>query len=647
MLATMTMPSNIVQTWNIVVSAQEESESSAGDMVMGNDAHRNSMADSKIPCGPEEGSEYMKDYEGPDTRFQSVTNGTVYCVDGMAGDTGFPCDKVDLVSHLTLADLGGASAGNDIWGWVSPTTDREYAIMGTYDGMAFVDITDAEMPKFLGRLPANYEGSSWFDMKVYQDHVFVVSEGSRSGMQVFDLTVLDDMTEENEGPDLFLKPTAQYDEFDTAHNIAINEETGYAYVVGSDRLVIGFSKCRSGLHMVDISTPAEPVYAGCYRGDGYVHDAQCVVYDGPHERFVGKEICFCCNEDTVTMVDVTNKSFPRKISKFRYRSTWIFKLSYWATLGTFPFAYTHQGWLTEDHKYFIFDDEMDHGNTRTFVMDIQSLTRPKMRKVYCADFNSPDHNLYVVGHYVYQANYRAGFRILDIANLLDDTRNNDDELLKEVAFFDIYPNNNGWFFNGAWGNYPYFPSQNIVVSGIEQGIFVVRPHISYNSTVRVRDLQVNYHALDVPDVADEEKDAIDNNNYYLSVTITVHDHSSIPVGGATVTGIFFQDSDNHSHGKEELLKTNQQTCVTDISTGRCDIVMRKKEGQQQEHFHFDVVHVMLPRHRYESEDNEYSSITVNISSGEHEKHKEPKLKKQTKTTLWDYTKTIAKGLAGS
>lgn len=630
------------------MSAQEESgSSSADDMFMDdNDVHSGTMGNGNIPCGPEEGSKYMKDHQGPDERFQSVTNGTVYCVDGEAGDTGYPCDQVDLVSYLTLGDLGEYEAGNDIWGWTSPTTGNEYVIMGTFDGMAFVDISDPEVPVLLGRLPAHIRGSSWFDMKVYQDHVFVVSEGYNNGMQVFDLTALDEMAEANDEPDFDLTATAHYDEFSTAHNIAINEDTGYAYVVGSDNIYLGKSKCRGGLHMIDVNVPTVPVYAGCYRADGYVHDTQCVVYDGPHERFVGKEICFCSNEDTVTMVDVTNKRAPRKISKFRYRATWLFPLS--GGLFT-PLAYTHQGWLTEDHKYFLFDDELDRGQTRTFVMDITRLTRPKMRKVYCADSDAIDHNMYVLGQYVYQANYRAGFRLLDIANLLADTEGgNDDELIKEVAFFDIYPDDNDWAFNGAWSVFPYFPSKNIVVSGIEQGLFVLRPHISYDSSVRVRDLQVNYHALNVPDTAGEEKDAIDNNNYYLSVTVTVHDHSSDPVGGATVTGIFFQDSDNHSHSKEELLKTNQQTCVTDASTGRCDIVMREKEVQQQtQHFHFDVLQVLMPRHRYESKDNEYSSITVHTSSGVHEKHKEPKLKKRTKTTLWDYTKTIAKGLAGS
>jgi choice-of-anchor B domain-containing protein len=67
------------------------------------------------------------------------------------------------------------------------------------------------------------------------------------------------------------------------HNIVINEDTGFAYLVGSNL-------CKGGLYMVDIRTPLSPEYAGCFSDDGYTHDAQCVVYDGPDTRFVGREV---------------------------------------------------------------------------------------------------------------------------------------------------------------------------------------------------------------------------------------------------------------------------------------------------------------------------------------------------------------------
>ncbi len=97
-----------------------------------------------------------------------------------------------------------------------------------------------------------------------------------------------------------LIPDAHYSEITNTHNIVSNEETGFMYAVGT-------STCNSGLHMIDVKDPKNPKFAGCFGEDRYVHDAQCVIYKGPDVRYTGKEICFCYNEDTLTIVDVTDK----------------------------------------------------------------------------------------------------------------------------------------------------------------------------------------------------------------------------------------------------------------------------------------------------------------------------------------------------
>jgi hypothetical protein len=47
--------------------------------------------------------------------------------------------------------------------------------------------------------------------------------------------------------------------------------------------------------MIDINDPKDPTYAGCFQDHGYVHDTQCVVYEGPDRRYHGREICFNSN----------------------------------------------------------------------------------------------------------------------------------------------------------------------------------------------------------------------------------------------------------------------------------------------------------------------------------------------------------------
>lgn len=90
--------------------------------------------------------------------------------------------------------------------------------------------------------------------------------------------------------------TAWYRGFGSSHNIVAHEEKNMIYAVGTSRS----SSCKGGLFMLDVSVPANPTSPGCVSSDGYVHDAQCVVYNGPDTQYLGKEICFNYNEDTVS-----------------------------------------------------------------------------------------------------------------------------------------------------------------------------------------------------------------------------------------------------------------------------------------------------------------------------------------------------------
>lgn len=366
------------------------------------------------------------------------------CVAGMADI--YPCANVDLLAFMPRSAIGGGN-GNDIWGWTDPPTGREYAIMGRTSGTSFVDISDPEKPVYLGDLPTHTVNSTWRGIKVYADHAFIVSEASGHGMQVFDLRQLRSVA----SPPVTFSETAHYNGFSSAHTIAINEQSGFAYAAGSNT-------CSGGLHMVNIQDPASPTNAGCFSADGYTHETQCVIYNGPDGTHANREICFNSNEDTLTIVDVTNKLAPVMLSRTSYSES----------------GYTHQGWLTEDHAFFLLDDELDElnlgTNTRTHIWDVSDLDAPQRIGIYEAATLAIDHNLYIRGNLAYQANYRAGLRILDIIDIKLAS-------LREVAFFDIFPSNDNPGFNGAWSTYPFFPSGAVVVGGIEQGLFVLRHNL--------------------------------------------------------------------------------------------------------------------------------------------------------------------------
>lgn len=368
------------------------------------------------------------------------------CVDGMADI--FPCSNVDLLAFLSPSDMGG-SEGNDLWGWTDQTTGKEYALMGLDNGTAFVDVSDPRNPIYLGRLPThNGETSSWRDVAVYQNHAYIVADFvATHGLQVFDLAQL-----RNPGttPKTF-DATSRYTGFASAHNIAVNEESGFAYVVGSN-------VCSGGLHIVDLRAPAAPTEAGCFSGDGYTHDAQCVTYSGPDSEHRGKEICFASNEDTLTIVDVTDKSSPVMLSRIGYDNS----------------GYIHQGWLTEDQRYFLLDDEADESifghNTRSYTFDLADLDTPVLAGFFDADGQAIDHNQYIKGRHVYQANYARGLRILRLDNPATAS-------MTEVGFLDTVPGFDANSFSGAWSTYPYFGSGVVLISDISRGLFVVQPRL--------------------------------------------------------------------------------------------------------------------------------------------------------------------------
>ncbi len=370
--------------------------------------------------------------------------GLVPCENGMAGD--YPCNGYDLLGQMPLSSFN-AGKGNDSWGWTDTTNGREYALMGLDNGTAFIDITEDGNWMYLGKLPTATSSSSWRDIKVYQDHAFIVSEADGHGMQVFDLTRLRNAAE----PPQTFGADAHYTGFGNAHNIVINAETGFAYVVGTARN----DAFNGGAHFLDISDPKSPQAANGYGASGYSHDAQVVTYNGPDTDYSGAEIFIGANESSIVIVNVTDKQNPVLITSLQYSNT----------------GYTHQGWFTEDQRYFILGDELDEVNfglkSRTLIFDFSDLDNPQLHDTYLGPTSAIDHNGYVKGPEFYLANYTAGIRILDISGIAGKT-------ITEQGFFDTYPANNTADFSGVWSVYPYFDSGKIVISDINRGLFVVK-----------------------------------------------------------------------------------------------------------------------------------------------------------------------------
>lgn len=386
------------------------------------------------------------------------------CIDGLSGSN--LCNQVNQYAFVPSTSLDLAFViMNDNWGWVSPTTGKEYALQGGSNGTYFFDVTVPNAPVFLGKLPTHDSEILWRDIKVYQNYAFIVAESSAHGMQVFDLTQLESL----DNVPVVFEETTHYPGFGNAHNIAINEETGFAYAVGSNTF-------SGGLHFVNIQDPLNPLAAGGFEQDGYTHDVQVVSYIGPDQTYAGREIAFASNENSVTIVDVSVKNDPQLVAREEYPGS----------------AYAHQGWLTEDHRYFLMNDELDEStfghNTRTYVWDVQDLDNPVLLGFHESAIPSIDHNLYVRGNYCYQANYTGGLRVLQI----NDAASVD---LEEVAYYDIIPDNDNIQFTGSWNIYPYFPSGTMILSNMYQGMHILQPdfEVVTNAIDESKEVSINVY----------------------------------------------------------------------------------------------------------------------------------------------------------
>ena len=397
--------------------------------------------------------------------FQAIAFSQTPCdtATGMAGI--YPCNDYDLMSNVpisTLATTLGTEEGSDIWGWTDDLTGKEYALVGTTNSTAFVDISNPINPIFLGRIETATGTSYWRDVKVYNDFAFIVADGvGAHGMQIFDLTRLRTGVDADLTYDADVTYTGDGGTGDitigSCHNIVINESEGVAYLVGCN------SANGGGPIFIDISNPLNPITIGDYTAGGYTHDAQVITYNGPDTDYTGKEIFIGSNGNTdkVVILDVTDKTNVISINEFTYPQV----------------AYAHQGWFTIDQRYFILGDEVDEqsygNNTKTLVFDFIDLdadfSNPSLLNTYFGPTAAIDHNGYVKGGEFFLANYRAGMRVLDVPTLLSTNNTS-----AETGYFDTYPSSNSASFNGVWSIYPYFSSGNIIISDIESGLFVVR-----------------------------------------------------------------------------------------------------------------------------------------------------------------------------
>lgn len=374
-------------------------------------------------------------YPGPG--FRRAGNPAIAGLQSSAGvGAGFASQGMRLESWLTLSDLGGATRGNDCWGYVSGS-GREYALIGVFGATVVVEVTNPGNAVVVASIPG--PGSIWRDIKVYGERAYAVSEGG-SGIQVIDLRQVD-------AGIVTLENTVTGQGSDATHNVAIDEDSGFLYRTGGS---------GNGLRIYSLANPSNPQFVGSWNSR-YVHDAQVVTYtSGP---YAGRQIAYCCSgfgngsvDTGLTILDVTNKGSIFVLGQLAYPNR----------------SYSHQGWLSADRTRFYLGDELDErggvNTTVTRVFDVSDPGNAFLIGPFDNGVPSVSHNMYERDGFLFQANYTSGIRVFDIAG--------DPDSPDEIALFDTAPELSAETFNGLWSCYTGLPSGTILGSDIERGLFV-------------------------------------------------------------------------------------------------------------------------------------------------------------------------------
>lgn len=386
----------------------------------------------------------------------------VTCTNGSAGQ--FACNKIDLVAHVPLSELGGNTQGNDIWGHYDLNDGREYALMGLRNGTAVVDLSAPDNPRVVSRIPG--QDTTWRDIKVLQtysntekrwkSYAYVTADNASVGLQIIDL---------NELP---IRATlASTDTTDiSAHNIYLSNvdySTGVPLTGLQPYLHLAGSNNNGGaFNSFSLTNPVAPtpIYRhGSNSRANYSHDvASMAVFDERKDSQCENATDHCdvlldFNENDVRLWDKTHNQSPVELSRTTYPQA----------------SYVHSGWWSEDKLVMSVHDELDEQswglNTTLRFFDISDLTNPVLLSTYTGPTRAIDHNGFVRGNRYYMSNYERGLTVLDISNPAQPI---------DAGFFDTYPVSNLPAFNGAWGTYPFLPSGLILISDINSGLYVVR-----------------------------------------------------------------------------------------------------------------------------------------------------------------------------
>lgn len=343
--------------------------------------------------------------------------------------------QATLLGRWDDSTLVGSSAYdntyNEVWGLAR--NGHEYAIIGSTAGTHFIDVTDPTNPTEAFFVRGAASGPHIIHRHFHDsgDYLYGVCDEGSSTLQIIDISRLPDTV------------TVVYDsnsEIIRAHNIFIDElnKRLYAFSVTGPRF--GYM----AMAIFDISDPINPQFLAAHRYFG------TFTVNTFHDGFVRDNIAYL-NGGTYGFViaDFTNPKQPNVLS----------------VMTDYPHkGYNHSGWLTEDCQYYVMADET--WGTDLKMVDVRDFNDIQVVATFDAgsiNQHSIPHNQMIACNYLYVSYYYDGLQVYDISNPLQP---------KRVLSYKTSKKQYRRSYEGAWGVYPFLPSGNILVSDMQEGLFV-------------------------------------------------------------------------------------------------------------------------------------------------------------------------------
>ncbi|MDA0728685.1 MAG: choice-of-anchor B family protein [Bacteroidetes bacterium] len=370
--------------------------------------------------------------------------------------TGAESWNVEAVDFVGVSSLMTEKV-NDIASWRDEEHEQTYLLEGCSNGTAFLKVLPGGKMLYMGKLPTQSVVSLWRDIKVLGNTMYVVSEASEHGMQVFNLEALREWSP-SDGVAMWAADTVIAAPA-TAHNLAVNPMAGQV-------IQLGASGMSPGAVIFDGNDPGVPEIYGVAAEWGTFHDAHALRYAGPDVEHQGKDLLFAAGNQKLWILDVTDPTDIAEIAHATYPSP----------------VFAHQVWVSDSHDHAFMGDELDESSsgsgTRTLVFDLTDLDAPWLAETYHSSVMATDHNQYTHGEWLFQSNYRAGLRMLSDGWPASP-------VLVERGFFDPDPLSNAPGFHGAWSHVILEELGLVAMSHIEQGVWMVRPEFARLTNVSI------------------------------------------------------------------------------------------------------------------------------------------------------------------